>query len=127
MIKRAALDTRLQHGLLLDPKLQRRLSGDEFRSFISLLVWVVSLVSDGSFDPDESEMIIGDRQHIDTLEKVGLVERDDSGLCRIHPDYWAWQTSKAQLEALDAKRESERLRKQKQRKAAAEMQPEEPF
>lgn len=56
-IKGAALDTRLQHGLLLDPKLQRRLSGAEFRSFINLLVWTVSLVTDGVFNADDAEMI----------------------------------------------------------------------
>ena|SRR5690349_4433985 len=126
-IKGVALDTRLQHGLLLDPKLQRRLSGAEFRSFINLLVWTVSLVTDGVFNADDAEMIIEDRQHIDTLLKVGLVEHcEDSGLNRIHPNYWGWQSSKAELEKLAAKREKERLRKQRERDAQ-ELEPQAPF
>lgn len=115
-IKGAALDTRLQHGLLLDPKLQRRLSGEEFRSYINLLVWTVSLVTDGVFNADDAEMIIEDRQHIDTLAKAGLVERcEDSGLYSIHPDYWDWQSSKAELEKIAARREKEKLRKRRER------------
>ncbi|OBI53461.1 hypothetical protein A5707_11350 [Mycobacterium kyorinense] len=128
MIKGAALDTRLQHGLLLDPKLQRRLSGEEFRSFVNVLVWVVSLVTDGWFNPDDAEMIIADRQHIDALAEVGLVERcEDSGLYRVHPDYWAWQTSKAQLEGLAARREADKLRKRKERDNGHELQAQAPF
>lgn len=127
-IKGAALDTRLQHGILLDPKLQRRLSGEEFRSFVNLMVWTVSLVTDGVFNADDAEMVIEDRQHIDTLAKLGLVEHcEDSGLYRIHPDYWGWQSSKAELDKITQRREKERLRKQRERDDAHEFEAQAPF
>ena len=114
-IKGAALDTRLQNKVLLDPKLQRRLTGDEFRSFINLLVWSVSLVTDGAFDAEDAEMIITDRAHIERFKEVGLVACDDEGRTCIHPDYWEWQTSKADLEKMAAKREGDKIRKRKER------------
>lgn len=97
--------------------MQRRLTGDEFRSFINLMVWTVSLVSDGVFDADDAEMIIEDRAHIDTLERLGLVERgdDNENLYRFHPDYWEWQTSREELEKLAARRDADKIRKRAER------------
>jgi hypothetical protein len=118
-IKGAALDARLQHGLLMDPKLIKRLSGDEFRTFIRLLVWAVSLVSDGAFHVDDAEMI-AERDVIDRLTEVGVLECDENGWHRIHPDYWSWQTSKAELDRLAARREADRIRKQQERGNATE-------
>jgi hypothetical protein len=53
--KGSSLDTRLRHSMLLDAKLQRRLTADEFRAWINLNVWVVSLISDGEFRTDDAE------------------------------------------------------------------------
>ena len=99
IVKGTALDTRLQTSLLYDPKLNGRVSDAEFRAFIRLMVWVVSLVSDGAFRADDAAGIV-EREHIDRLTEVGLVECEpETGWHRIHPDYQGWQTSRAQLEA----------------------------
>jgi hypothetical protein len=111
-IKGTSLDTRLQHCMLLDPRLQRRLNGDQFRAFINLKVWVVSRLSDGAFKLDDTEMIPNiEPKHIDYMTDVGVVERDDDGNYRIHPDYWGWQTSNAELAKMDDKRKKDRERK----------------
>lgn len=114
-IKGAALDARLQHGLLHDPKLTIDLSGEEFRAFIRLLVWAVSLKTNGAFHADEARVVVPQRDVIDRLTEVDVLECDENGWHRIHPDYWEWQTSKAELDRMDAQRERDRLRKQAQR------------
>jgi len=125
-IKGAALDARLQYGLLLDPKLNKDLSGDEFRTFMRLLVWSVSLVSDGAFHVDDARMI-ADREDIDRLTEVGVLECDhESGWHRIHLDYQSWQSSKAELDKLEAKRAADRNRKRKESEEQP-MQPQQPF
>lgn len=97
--------------MLLDPRLQLRLSADEFRAFINLTVWAVSLVSDGAFRPDDAEMMSNlTRDHIDRLAELGLVEHDDEGNYRIAADYWSWQTSRADLDKMDARRKKNRER-----------------
>ncbi len=114
--KGTSLDTRLRNSLLLDARLQRRLTADEFRAFVNLKVWVVSLISDGAFDPDEAEMIPNlDRRHIDRLTELGAVECDDAGNYRIHPEYWSWQSSRSDLQKMEQKREANRERQAKLR------------
>jgi hypothetical protein len=111
--KGESLDTRLRNRLLLDAKLQRKLTAEEFRAFINLNVWVVSLVSDGVFIPDDAEMVTNlDCGHIVRFYELGLVERDDEGIYRIHPDYWAWQSSKEQLAEMERRREANRARQE---------------
>ena len=96
--------------MLLDPRLQRRLTGDEFKAFINLMVWAVSLVSDGAFAPDDAEMIV-EREHINRLLDVGVVEKDDEDNHRIAETYWSWQTSTAELEKMQEQRKKDRERK----------------
>jgi hypothetical protein len=113
----AALDTRLQSSLLFDPKLQRRLSGDEFRSFINILVYSVTRISDGVFAADETEMFTAP-QHLERLIDFGLVEVcEDSKLCRIHPHYQKWQSSKAEIDKVVERKERDRERKAAARRA----------
>ena len=126
-IKGAALDTRIQTSLLYDPKLNGRVTDGEFRSFIRLMVWVVAQVTDGAFLAEDADGIV-EREDIDRLTEVGLVECDsESGWYRIHPDYWDWQTPKAQLEALASRREADRLRKRAERAKEPELKPVQPF
>lgn len=124
------VDTRLQNGLLLDPKLQRRLTAEEFRSYINLTVFAVAQISDGVFQLEDAEMVM-DVDHIQKFLQNDLVEKCEAeGTFRIHPDYWQWQSSKAQLEALSAKRkaDAERKRQSRQRPEAPEpLQPAEPW
>lgn len=117
IINGGAIDTRLKGSLLLDLKLQRRLSGDEFRSFINLMVWTVSLVSDGVFHPDDAEMVM-DRAHLDAFVKHGLIEPSGDEY-RIHPDYQQWQSTKADLEKMARRRQADRVRKQAERSGNA--------
>lgn len=115
-IKGHALDTRLRHSLLMDAKLQRRLTPDEFRAWINLNVWVVSLVSDGAFDPNDAEMVPNlTFEHIVGFLALGLVEHDDENNYRIHPDYWEWQSSRADLQKMQEQREANRQRVERHR------------
>ncbi len=117
--KGSSLDTRLRHSLLLDAKLQRRLTADEFRAWINLNVWVVSLVSDGAFRTDDAEMIANlTLDDIMAFLSLGLVEHDDEGNYRIHPDYWSWQSSIADLQKLEKQRETNRERQEAWRSRA---------
>lgn len=125
-IKGAALDARLQHGLLHDPKLILDISGDDFRTFMRLLVWAVSLMSDGEFEPHDARMF-ADRDALDRLTEAGVLECDENDLHRIHPDYWDWQTSKAELDRMRAQREKDAARKRAERKEEQPMQPLQPF
>ncbi len=123
------IDTRLQNGMLLDPKLQRRLTAEEFKSFINLLVYSVSLESDGVFDPSDVEMFM-EPGHLQPMILHGLVGQcEDTGLCNIHPDYWGWQTSKAQLDAMREKRRNDAARKKQARAAdrVDDFEAEQPF
>jgi hypothetical protein len=128
-INGAAYDTRLRNALLLDPKLQRRITGDQFRSFVNLMVFVTGLVSDGVFDPQDAEMII-DADDLAALTKAGVIEAcEDTGLFRFHPDYWGWQTTKLELEKIAARKAADRMRKAQSRQPepAPEIQPEDPW
>jgi hypothetical protein len=117
--KGSSLDTRLRHSMLLDAKLQRRLTADEFRAWINLNVWVVSLVSDGAFRTDDAEMIANlTLDHLVAFLSLGLVERDDEGNYRIHSDYWSWQSSIADLHKLEKQREANRERQEAWRNRA---------
>jgi hypothetical protein len=126
-IKGASLDARLQHGLLMDPRLNIDLTGDEFRAFTRLLVWAVALVSDGAFHADDARVVVPQRDVIDRLTQVGVLECDENGWHRIHSDYWSWQTSKAELDRMAAQRERDRLRKQNQRSETPPLEAKAPF
>ncbi len=102
--------------MLTDRRLQRCLTGDEFRAFTNLLVWSVSLVSDGVFKPDEAEMV-AETKHIPRLVEVGVIECDDAGNYRIAEVYQSWQTSAEELRKRDEQREADRRRKADQRAA----------
>jgi hypothetical protein len=127
-IKGTALDARLQYELLMDPTLNHDLTGDEFRTFMRLLVWSVSLVSDGAFEADRARML-AERDVIDRLTQVGVLDYDaESGWHRIAPAYWDWQSSKAELDKLSARREADKLRKRKQQDdEKPRFEPEQPF
>lgn len=123
--KGSSLDTRLRHSLLLDVRLQRRLTSEEFRAWINLNVWVVSLVSDGAFKPADAEMI-ANLQFDDILRfhELGLVERDDTAdddprgpNYRIHRDYWDWQSSRAELQKMEQQRVANKARQEAYRVA----------
>ena len=114
--KGSSLDTRLRHSLLLDARLQRRLTAEGFRAWINLNVWVVSLVSDGAFDYRDAEMIANlGIEHIAIFQELGLVERDDEGNYRIHPDYWQWQSTREELLQNERRREANRERQERHR------------
>jgi hypothetical protein len=117
--KGTSLDTRLRNSLLLDVRLQRRLTAEEFRAWINLNVWVVSLVSDGAFRPDDAEMIANlELGHVARFHQLGLVERDDDGNYRVHSDYWGWQSSREDLQKLEKQREANRERQEAWRNRA---------
>lgn len=121
------VDTRLQNGLLLDPKLQRRLTAEEFRSYINLTVFAVAQISDGVFQLEDAEMVM-DVDHIQKFLANDLVEKcEEEGTFRIHPDYWQWQSSKAQLDALSAKRKADAERKRQARQRPDIPPPPEPM
>lgn len=119
---RPNLDTRLKVEILYDAKLQKRLSGDEFRSFVNVLVYSVTLASDGVFDAGNTEMF-ADPEHIEKLTKLGILDVcEDTGMHRIAPAYFDWQTSKAELDRMAEVRQkdAERKRKSRQEKSTAE-------
>ena len=57
-IKGTALDTRIKNSILTDPVLQADLTAEEFRAWVNLTVWVVSLVSDGAFNGYQAELLV---------------------------------------------------------------------
>jgi len=104
------LDARLKHNMLTDPVLQVDLSGDEFRAFINLTVWTVSLVSDGEFQERYALIVPGmSKEVFHRLVDLQVVIPDGSDY-RINPMYWKWQSSRAELEKLAARREQARVR-----------------
>jgi hypothetical protein len=118
-IKGTALDTRIQHSILTDARLQADLTAEEFRAFINLTVWLVSLVSDGVFLPDRSKIVTNlAGEHLNRFLELGLVDECEGGLC-IVPAYWSWQSSRADLERLAEKRRKATERKAKERQASA--------
>jgi hypothetical protein len=116
---KTSLDTRLQYAMLTDRRLQRSLTDAEFKAFINLLVWSVSLVSDGVFKPDDAEMV-AETAHIPRLVEVGVIECDDAGNYCIAEAYQSWQTSAGELRRRDEQREANRLRKSEWRKRQAD-------
>ena len=56
-----------------------------------------------------------ERRHIDRMAEVGAVDFDDAGNYRVHPDYWSWQSSRADLVKMEQKRASDRERQAKHR------------
>jgi hypothetical protein len=77
---------------------------------------VVSLVSDGSFTPADGAMIANlEHAHIQRFLELGLVECDDVDNYRIHTDYWAWQSSVADLQKMEQQREASHQRQAQHR------------
>ncbi|BAX92038.1 hypothetical protein [Mycobacterium shigaense] len=113
-IKGTALDTRLKHSLLTDPVLQAELSGEEFRAWVNLTVWVVSLVSDGAFSAKQAIAVVSHLDHMSMARfiELGLVEHDDELNCRMVSDHWEWQSTREQITQM-----SERRRKNRERQA----------
>lgn len=98
-IKGTALDTRIQHSILTDAVLQADLTAEEFRAFINLMVWVVSQVSDGLFNPDRARIVTNlSQEHLCRFLEVGLLDQHSADYFCITPAYWGWQTSRADLE-----------------------------
>lgn len=113
-IKGSALDTRLKHSILTDPVLQAELTGEEFRAWVNLTVWVVSLVSDGAFNGFQAELLVPhlDRATIHRFLDLGLLEADDAGNCRMHAEHWCWQSTREQVVQM-----AERRRRNRERQA----------
>lgn len=104
------LDARIKQAILDDFTLRADLTGDEFRAFILLTVWAVSLVDEGRFRADHAIMTnYATADHLDKFEALGLIERDGP-LFRIVDHYWGWQSTKKELEALARRREEARGR-----------------
>lgn len=115
-INGTALDTRIKHSALTDPLLQADLTGDEFRAFINLIVWVVSLVSDGVFAADRARIVTHiTGEYLNRFLELGLVDGSPERLA-IVPRYWGWQSSRADLErqAENRRRDAERKRKERE-------------
>jgi hypothetical protein len=111
-IKGTALDTRFKHSILTDPVLQANLTGDEFRAWVNLTCWVVSLMSDGVFNGVQAELLVPHLNRGTTLRFVdlGLIEADDEGNCCM-AQHWDWQSSREQIERIAKKRTNDRERK----------------
>ncbi|QBI98713.1 hypothetical protein SEA_BOBBY_83 [Mycobacterium phage Bobby] len=110
-----ALDTRLKHTVLTDMTLQDELSGEEFRDFINLLVWSVSLVSDGAFSSRAAMRIAHlPKESLERFCELGLVS-DRGDHYRIGDRFWKWQSSRADLEQLARRRASARERQKEKR------------
>lgn len=95
-----------------------RLSDPAFRLFMIGLAWSVSNRTDGLLDDDEPELMpTVDPAAAAELEKSGLWVRDaDRWLITV---YAGTQTTRQELEHADAIREKARLKKARQRAAAA--------
>jgi hypothetical protein len=111
-IKGTALDTRLKHSMLTDPVLQMELTGNQFRAWINLSIWVVSLVSDGAFSDAQARLLV---PHLDyacmaRFIELGLVEHDDEMNFRMSPEYWCWQSTREQVEQVANNRRKNRER-----------------
>ncbi|HZU48699.1 MAG TPA: hypothetical protein VFA16_15835 [Mycobacterium sp.] len=129
-IKGTALDTRIKNSMLTDPVLQAELTGDEFRAFVNLTCWVVSLVSDGVFNGYQAELLVPhlDRPKIHRFVELGLIDADDAGNCLMAPEYWQWQSTRDQIERMAEKRRKDRERKAEWRQRNAEdTQPQQPW
>ncbi|OBH26761.1 hypothetical protein A5692_26470 [Mycobacterium sp. E342] len=113
-IKGTALDTRIKHSVLTDPVLQAELTGDEFRAFVNLTCWVVSLVSDGSFNGHQAELLVPHlgRPTLHRFIALGLIEADDDANCLMTGESWQWQSTREQIERMAVTR-----RKNKERQA----------
>jgi hypothetical protein len=111
-IKGTALDTRLKHSILTDPVLQAELSGEEFRAWANLTVWVVSLVSDGAFSAKQAVLLVPHLDHAIMCRflDLGLVESDAEMNCRMSPEYWCWQSTREQVEKMAENRRKNRER-----------------
>ncbi|OBH55407.1 hypothetical protein [Mycobacterium sp. E2479] len=120
-IKGTALDTRIKHSMLTDPVLQAELTGDEFRAFVNLTCFVVSLVSDGAFNGLQAELLVPhlDRPTLHRFVALGLIEADDDANCLMAGERWQWQSTREQIERMAKARRDNAERQAEWRKRKA--------
>lgn len=99
-----------------------RLSDPAFRLFMIGLAWAVSNRTDGElYDDDLDLMPSADPAAVAEVEKSGLWERDgDRWVITV---YAATQTTRAELEQIEAAREKARLKKARQRASSPRGRP----
>lgn len=107
-------DTRLPESYLMDRRLAR-LTPEEFRGYISALMWTVANRTNGRIEPDDLALIPWfTGAAITRYELLGLwAEQGTDGWVII--DWEANQTSRNDLEVLDRARQAERDKKRRQR------------
>lgn len=125
VINKDRIDTRIRQSILYDARFIADMSGDEFRAYHLLLVWVVGEISDGQFSRDRAVRTIGllTAGHIDRFIEIGLVDAD--GDACLMTDFEGKQTSRAELErqAQDRAKGRERTARHRAKNAAAEDRP----
>lgn len=107
-------DARMPERWLHDRRLQR-LPDCHFKAFVNALMYAVSNRSDGVIEPGDVGLIPGfSESAIKAFVDAGLwAYRPPSGWVIV--DYQSTQTSRSVLESAERNRESERLKKQRQR------------
>src|SRR4051812_19879919 len=94
----------------------RRLSHREFRSYVVALAWSVSERSEGVIRPDDLRLIVDfDTDSITAFVGAGLWRKIRAGWLIV--DFDETQTTKAELDAIDARRAVDRDRKRRARAA----------
>lgn len=124
MIPADRIDTRIRQSILTDPRFIADISAEEFRAYWLLMVWVVGRISDGAFSRRRALATIPllTADHLDTLVGAGLIEAHGDDCLMV--DFEQWQTSRAELEKLDQRREQTRVRVAKHRAAQVVATPE---
>ena len=111
-------DARMPERFLTDRRFAK-LSADDFRAYVYSLMWSVSNRTEGIIDEQDIALIL----FMQSMTPSRLVA---AGVWAIHPDgylivdFEATQTTKAQLEAIDQKRISDRDRQARHRQKKTE-------
>ena len=108
------MDARFPERWLNDRRVVR-LSDAGFRLLVTSLAWSVANRTDGRLDKDDLDLLHGvDARHVDELVTAGLMTETSAGSW-CSTVYMDTQTSKAQLDGLEYKREQDRQRQANKR------------
>jgi hypothetical protein len=108
------MDARFPERWLNDRRVVR-LSDAGFRLLVTSLAWSVANRTDGRLDKDDLDLLHGvDARHVDELVTAGLMTETSAGSWS-STVYMDTQTSKAQLDGLEYKREQDRQRQANKR------------
>jgi hypothetical protein len=92
------------------------LSGDDFKTFVTVGAWMVTNRTDGYLDAEDLDYVPRlDRDALPRLIIAGLFTEHENGWLML--DYEPTQTSKAEFEVLERARKADRLKKARQRAA----------